>query len=615
MPFCCNCGYKISEEAKFCPQCGQKAVHAAKPEPVSPPEEAIPVPLAKPVKHKQDKTFTLLNAGDVFQEHYKVKKIIGRDDDGISYLVADERCGAQRSLKLYHQSYFDNVDKLFGSIVRMSKIKHITHPGIAKAFEVNQSHRPAYIVSEYVEGKSLASIKELNPELLTESLSRNITIQIVEAAIAIRKAGLSVFNLNLNNIILTEEQDVIILSSGISYDVGDEREDIFNLGLQLAKLFSTSAFYNTLYFPQRIMEKRFDFIPGVTKQMNEILERCLQKNLNQRYDSFEHLLKALNKLKPIRQQDIHIAEETAIHPLTDDDKMALPSRKLDTWFWIAIVITIVFIAVLMSTNLLETVFGQDETTFKFTGFLTEINDTVNIVSSQPDDSYRRIRTNPPAARLRSLDESEDRFPAQTEVTPRVEIPASDPLGNRTPYRQDTSPAQTTTPTTTKPVMPAGFVYLKASTFAYGNLKADAKADVSLSSFYISSKEVTQAEWNRYMSPANVSLEGDNYPVDNVTWYEAVQYCNLRSEAEGLTPAYKISGINVSCNFRANGYRLPTEAEWEYAARADKAFKYSGSNTAHQVAWYKNNAQGRMHPVKTKSANAFGLYDLTGNVSE
>jgi len=615
MPFCCNCGYKISEEARFCPQCGQKAVPVAKPEPVPPPEESIPVAPAPAKKHKPDKTFTLLNPGDLFQEHYKIESIIGRDDDGISYLVTDENCGAKRSLKLYHQAYFDNVDKLFGSIVRMSKIKQINHPGIAKAFEVNQSNKPAYIVSEYVEGKSLASVKERNPELLTEEFSRELTLQIVDAAVAIRKAGLSVRNLNLNNIILNDEHNVTILSSGINYDVGDEREDIFNLGLQFAKLFSTSAFYNTIYLSPRILIKGFDFIPGITKQMNEILERCLQKNPAQRYDSFEQLLKALQKLKPIRPQDLHIGDQPEIRPLTDEDQMAMPSRKLDVWFWIAIIVTIVFIALLMSTNLLETIFGQDETSFKFTGFLTEIRDTMAIETSQPDDSYRRIRSNPSAARLRSPDDPETRFPAQQAVTPRVEIPATDPLSARTPYRQETEQSQTTTQTTPKPVMPAGFVYIKASTFAYGTLKADAKADASLSSFYISNTEVTQAEWNRYMSPANVSQEGDNYPVDNITWYEAVQYCNLRSEAEGLTPAYKISGINVSCNFRADGYRLPTEAEWESAARADKAFKYSGSNTAHQVAWYKNNAQGRMHPVKTKSANSLGLYDMTGNVSE
>ena len=615
MPYCCNCGNKIGEDARYCPQCGQKAVQITKPEPVPPPEESISAPKQKPVVHKIDKTFTLLNPGDIFQEHYKIEKIIGRDDNGISYLVTDERCGALRSLKLYHQSYFDNVDKLFGSIVRMSRIKQITHPSVAKAFEVNQSRKPAYIVSDYIEGKSLASVKEHNPELLTEALCRNIAGQIVDAALAIRKAGLSVKNLNLNNVILNEDQYVVILSSGINYDVGDEREDIFNVGLQLAKLFSTSAFYDTLYFPQRLMERRFDHISGVTRQMNEVLERCLQRNISQRYDSFEHLAKALNKLKPIKQEDIFVSEEPDIRPLTDESEMVLPKRRLDIYFWIVIIFTLIFISVLMSTNLLDTIFGQDKTTFKFTGFLTEVSDTTQTQTSQPDDSYRRIRVAPSAARLRSSDDTSARTPSGTAVTPRVDIPASEPLSDRTPYQQETSPIQRQTPATTQPAIPKSFVYIKPSTYAYGNLKSDAKADVSLSSFYISSTEVTQSEWNRYMPSASVSLAGDSYPVDNITWFEAVQYCNNRSEAEGLTPAYKISGINVSCNFRSNGYRLPTEAEWEYAARAEKSFKYSGSNVANQVSWYKANSKSRLHLVKTKTANAFGLHDMTGNVSE
>jgi len=611
MPYCSNCGFKLSEEARFCPQCGQKAIQIEEPETAPPPEESIPVPEKKPYVHKIDRTFTLLDQGDIFHNHFRIEQIIGRDNDGITYLAVDERCGVQRSLKLYHQAYFDNVDKLFGSIVRMSKIKSVIHPHVAKAFEVNQTHRPAYIVSEYIEGKSLATTKERNPEQLTEATVRKFAAQIIDAAITIRKAGLSVRNLNLNNIVLSDQQNVVILSSGINYDVGDEREDIFNIGLLLAKLFATSAFYETIYIPQRYMDKKFEFISGVTNQVNDILTRCLQKNLNQRYSTFENLAEAFQKLKPIKPSDIYVSDETEISPLTNESDIALPKRKTDIYFWIIIIFTIAFIFILMSTNLLDTIFSQDKTPFKFTGFLTEVPDTTLEKASTPDDSYRNIKTN---VRL-GVFEGNNRTATRTRVNPAIEIPPSDPLAARTPYQQETSPIQNTSPASSKPAMPANFVYISPSTFAFCNLKSDAKPDASLSSFYISKTEVTQAEWNDYMQPADVSLAGNNLPVDNITWYEAVQFCNKRSEGEGLTPCYKISGINVSCNFKANGYRLPTEAEWEYAARAEKPFKYSGSNVANQVAWYKANAKGRIHLVNTKSANPFGIHDMTGNVSE
>lgn len=615
MPYCINCGSKISDEAKFCPQCGHKTLQVNKQGVSTLPEESIPVPDTKPYVHKVDRTFTLLDPGDVFYEHYRIEKIIGRDDDGITYLATDNRYGELRSLKLFHQAYFDNVDKLFGSIERMSKIKQVLHPNVAKAFEVNQTHRPAYIVSDFIEGKSLASVKEHSTALLSEALCRNLAVQIVDAAIAIRKTGLSVRNLNLNNIVLTQEQNIVILSSGINYDVGDERDDIFNIGLLLAKLFSTSTIYETLYTKMRLADKKFDYISGVTNQLNAILARCLHRNPTHRYPTFASMAIALKSVKPIAAEDLYVSGESDVPILSDENKMPMPARKLDINFWLIIFFTIAFIFVLMSTNLLDTIFGQDKTSFKFTGFLAEVPDTTLEQTSVPNDGYRGIKSTQTNVKFRTTENPTGRIPARNTVNPSIEVPASNPLQTRTPYNQGTNTSQGTTPATQTPAVPSGFAYIKASTFAYGSLKSDALSNASLSSFFIDKTEVTQAEWEQYMAPVSVSLVGDFLPVDNITWYEAIQYCNKRSEAEGLMPAYKISGLNVSCNFKANGYRLPTEAEWEYAARATKLFKYSGSNVANQISWYKANSQGRIRNVQTKSANAFGLHDMTGNVNE
>ncbi|KAB2908963.1 MAG: formylglycine-generating enzyme family protein [Ignavibacteriales bacterium] len=179
----------------------------------------------------------------------------------------------------------------------------------------------------------------------------------------------------------------------------------------------------------------------------------------------------------------------------------------------------------------------------------------------------------------------------------------------------------------KEEVPEGYVFVEGGTFLMGCTSEQGydcwqdeypAHEVTLSDFYISKYEVTQAQWDSIM-PVNPSFyRGASLPVELISWYDAIEFCNKLSEKEGLKPAYSGTGTNITCNFYANGYRLPTEAEWEYAARGgrkSKNFKYSGSNNIDLIAWYAGNSGYRPHDVGTKLPNELGIYDMTGNVWE
>jgi len=188
----------------------------------------------------------------------------------------------------------------------------------------------------------------------------------------------------------------------------------------------------------------------------------------------------------------------------------------------------------------------------------------------------------------------------------------------------------------------GFVLLQGGSFTMGSIDNESDEQpvhqVTLSPYAISRYEVSQIEWYNVMNNNPSQFVGNTImPVEQVSWYQAIVYCNKRSLKRGLELCYKKGGQSdpndwgaipetdydsewdaITCDWTANGYRLPTEAEWEFAARGANLSTgkiYSGSNILNEVGWYNLNSSNATQAKGSKTPNELMLYDMSGNVWE
>ena len=162
-------------------------------------------------------------------------------------------------------------------------------------------------------------------------------------------------------------------------------------------------------------------------------------------------------------------------------------------------------------------------------------------------------------------------------------------------------------------LPAGSFRMGSPENEKGRDNDEKQHKVTISKPFLMSKtEVTQKQWQAVMGNNPSYFSGDENPVEKVSWYDCVEFCNKLSKKEGLEQVYKISGKSVTWDKNKNGYRLPTEAEWEYACRAGTTTRFNtgeSDSDLKKAGWFSENSSNKTNPVAKKKPNSFGLYDI------
>jgi len=158
------------------------------------------------------------------------------------------------------------------------------------------------------------------------------------------------------------------------------------------------------------------------------------------------------------------------------------------------------------------------------------------------------------------------------------------------------------------------VAIAAGTVTMTDARTRTSWSAEVAAFEIAAHPLTQLEYAQVAGAWPASTRGDRLPIEGVSWWDAVRYCNTLSEQAGLTPAYRLGADEaIAWDRSADGYRLPTEAEWEHACRAETTGPRYGD--LDEIAWYRGNSDERPHDVGGKQPNAWGLYDTLGGVWE
>jgi len=577
----------------------------------------------------------------ILDERYRIIEKIGTGGFGTVYKVWDDDTETFKALKIIHKHFYGDKE-VISDLKREAKIlMKMRSDHVVRIWDIHLRGTTKYIDMEYIDQGDLVDFKLSFPDKkIPEEEVLKLAKQIAEGMSYIHANNVIHKDIKPHNIMLAKDRIVKIMDFGISEtfrssmsrlketsrsgtpaymspeqligeDVGKE-SDIWSFGVMLYELLSGKQLFigkTTSEIHHSIREKldvernketrqysqygSVNFPIDISSSMKQILQNCLQYNFKDRFKDFGEVEEELRKQELESKAE---AQKKKIKKQKQEEQNRFEVKKTET-------------------EKQEKIHLE-----KLEKERIEIEAQIKLEAARKEKKLSRI--------IEDKEELKERTDKKIAKEKKKKPTAIFMIGLLIIisviiyiiYSSQTVDKVETYEGSGNMVFVQGGTFLMGSNNGQDNEKP--VHSVVVSDFYIGKYEVTQKEWKEIMgsNPSKIYGVSDNHPVYYVKWHNAVEFCNKKSDKEGLKHCYFGSGKNIKCDFNANGYRLPTEAEWEYAARGgnnSNGYKYSGSNNIDEVSWYSywEKPLKKTQPVGNKQPNELGIHDMSGNVWE